>query len=108
MMSVRIIWTGDCSPHVVPVRKSRIATAEDVANYHREGSRVEYTEDSEPIVKVAVGIMDGHRTVVYGMDAEGNEIAAKSLSVGQSRALDRADLSDVPRHIAVLIGMSPV
>jgi DNA-binding IclR family transcriptional regulator len=107
-MGVKIIWRGDCDPHTVPVRKGRIATMEDVANYHREGSWVEYTERSAPIVQVAVGIMDGHRTVVYGMDAEGNEIAAKSLSVGQSRALDRADLSDVPRHIAVLIGMSPV
>lgn len=107
-MGVKIIWRGDCDPHTVPVRKGRIATAEDVAAGHREGSWVEYKDRSVPIVQVAVGIMDGHRTVVYGMDAEGNEVAAKSLSVGQSRSLDRADLSDVPRHIAVLIGMSPV
>ena len=107
-MGVKIIWRGECAPHTVPVRKGRTATAEDVAAGHREGSWVEYKDRSVPIVRVAVGIMDGHRTVVYGMDAEGNEVAAKSLSVGQSRALDRADLSDVPRHIAVLIGMSPV
>lgn len=107
-MAVTVIWRGACAPHVATVYKYRIATAEDVANYHREGSKVEYKAQSAPIVEMAVGIMDDHLAVVYGLDAEGKEVCAKSLRAGQRRALDRVPLDRLEPQIAALLDIQPL
>lgn len=103
-----VIWSGACKPHTVATRLFRIATEEDVANYHRPGSKVEYSGVSEPAVLVRVGYVDSYHVVIDAVDASGNVLKARQLNAGEKRAFDRHSVAELPAVIPRMLGMTPV
>ena len=102
------IWSGACTPHLARVKRKRRATALDMEAGHKEGSWVEYMEDSTVAVAVRVIRIDGHRIAVDAIDAQGRVVAALALREGHRRSLDRQTLDRLPAFICGLLNLRPV